>query len=77
MTPGLQQTVNVLAESRIGQHSLDLVARDRLKNNPWVMRELPQLGIELPPHFVGGMVPRPAQIQGELRQRIETLDFRW
>ena len=33
-------------------------------------------GIKLPPHFVGGMIPRPAQIQGKLRQGIEPLDFR-
>ena len=40
------------------------------------MREFPQLGIKLPPHFVGGMIPRPAHIQGQLRQGIESLDFR-
>ena len=40
------------------------------------MRDLPQFGIKLPPHFVGGMIPRPAHIQGQLRQGIESLDFR-
>ena len=40
------------------------------------MREFPQLGIKLPPHFVGGMIPRPAHIQGQLGQGIESLDFR-
>ena len=39
------------------------------------MSDLPQLGIKLPPHFVGGMIPRPAQIQGKLRQGVEPLDF--
>ena len=40
------------------------------------MRELPQYGIQLPPHFVGGMIPRRTQIQGQLGQGIEPLDFR-
>ena len=40
------------------------------------MRDFPQFGIKLPPHFVGGVIPRPAHIQGEFRQGIEPLDFR-
>ena len=39
------------------------------------MRDLPQFGIELPPHFVGSMIPRPMHIQGEFRQGIDSLDF--
>jgi hypothetical protein len=31
---------------------------------------------KLPPHFVGSVIPRPAHIQGKLRQGIEPLDFR-
>jgi len=37
------------------------------------MRDLPQLGIQLPPYFVGRVVPRPMHIQGKLRQGIEPL----
>ena len=73
---GFDQTIYVFPESGIGQHALDLVARDRLQNDPGVMRDLPQFGIKLPPHFVGGMIPRPVHIQGEFRQGIESLDFR-
>jgi hypothetical protein len=40
------------------------------------MRDLPQFGIKLPPHFVSGMIPRPVHIQGEFRQGIESVDFR-
>ena len=76
LPPGLHQVINVFAESGIGQHVLDLVARDRLQDAPGVMRDFPQFGIKLPPHFVGGMIPRPAHIQGQLRQGIESLDFR-
>ena len=76
LPPGLHQVINVLAKNGIGQHALDLVARDRLQDNPGVMRDFPQFGIKLPPHFVGGMIPRPAHIQGQLRQGIESLDFR-
>ncbi len=75
LPPGLHQVIDVLAKSGIGQHALDLVARDRLQDDPGVMRDLPQCGIKLPPHFVGGMIPRPAHIQGQLRQGIESLDF--
>ena len=76
LTLGSQQVINVLAESRIGQHALELVPRDRLQDNPGILREFPQRGIKLPPHFVGGMIPRPAHIQGKLRQGIEPLDVR-
>ena len=73
---GFDQAIYVLPENGIGQHALDPVARDRLQDHPGVMRDLPQFGIKLPPHFVGGMIPRPAHIQGEFRQGIESLDFR-
>ena len=72
----LQQVINVLTEGRIGQHALELVPRDRLQDNPRILREVPEGGIKRAPHFVGGMVPRPAHVQSELRQRIEPLDFR-
>ncbi len=75
LPPGLHQAIDVLAKTRIGQHALDPVTRDRLQHDPGVMRELPQYGIKLPPHFIGGMIPRPTHIQGEFRQRIESLDF--
>ena len=73
---GFDQTIYVLPESGIGQHALDLIARDRLQDDPGVMRDLPQSGIKLSPHFVGGMIPRPVHVQGEFRQRIESVDFR-
>ena len=76
VTLGSQQVINVLTISGIGQHAFDLVARDRLQDNPGVMRDFPQFGIKLPPHFVGSMIPRPAHIQGKLRQGIESFDFR-
>ena len=76
LTLGSQMVINVLAESRIGQHALELVPRDRLQDNPRILREFPQYGIKRAPHSVGGMVPRPAHVQGKLRQGIEPFDFR-
>ncbi len=73
---GFDQTIHVLAEYRIAQHALDAVARSRLQHDPRVVRGLPQVGIKLPPHFVGSVIPRPAHIQGEFRQGIEAFDFR-
>ena len=75
LPPALHQAVDVFAKNGIGQHALDSVARNRLQNNPGVMRDLPQFGIKLPPHFVASMIPRPAHIQRQLRQGIESLDF--
>ena len=72
---GRYQIVDILAKNGIAQHALDAVARDCLQDDPGVMRDLPELGIKLPPHFVGGMIPRPVHIQGELGQGIESLDF--
>ena len=64
LTLGLQQVINVLAEGGIRQHSLELIARDRLQDNPGVLREFPQRGIKPAPDVIGGVIPRPAQIQG-------------
>jgi hypothetical protein len=71
----MHQAVNFFAKNGIGQHALDPVARDRLQDNPWVMRDFPQFGIKPAPHFVGSMIPRPAHIQGQLGKGIEPLDF--
>ncbi len=73
---GSQQVINVLTEGGIGQHALELVPRDRLQDNPRVPREFPECRIKQPPHFVGAMIPRPAHIQGQLGQGVESLDFR-
>ena len=73
---GFHQAIYVFPENGIGQHALDLVARNRLQDHPRVMRDSPQFGIELPPHFVGGMIPGPMHVQGEFRQRIKSLDLR-
>ena len=57
IAPGLHQVVQVLAESGVGQNTLEFLPRDRLQNAPGVMGELPQHRVELPPHLVGGMIP--------------------
>lgn len=74
-TTGFDQTIHAFPKDGIGQHVLDLVARYGLQYDPWVMRDLPQSGIKLPPHFVGGMIPGPVHVQGEFRQRIEPRNF--
>jgi|GEM_PF-3258462 hypothetical protein len=63
------------AESGIGQHALDLVSRDRLQDDPGVMRQFPQRGTWVPPIFVRAMIPRPAHNQGKLGQSIEPIDL--
>src|SRR5271166_4314199 len=71
--PDLQQIVDVFAESRIGQVTPKLFPRDRLQDDPRVVRELPQHWVQLPPQLVGGVVPRQTQIQRKLGQRIKPL----
>ncbi len=75
VTLGSQQVINALTEGRISQHALQLVSRDRLQDNPRILREFPQYGIKRAPHSISGMVPRPAHVQGKLCQGIEPLDF--
>ena len=74
---GSQPVINVLAEGGISQHALELVSRDRLQDDPRILSEVPQYWIERAPQSIGGMIPRPMHIQGEFRQGIEPLDFRW
>jgi len=75
LPPGFDQSINDLAEIGVIERTFDLVSRDRLKNDPGVMSDLPEFGIKLAPHFGGTMIPRPAHIQGKFRQGIEALDF--
>ena len=73
---GFDQPIYVFPENGISQHALNLIARDRLQDDPGILREFPQWRIKRAPHFVGAMVPRPAHVQGKLRQGLEPLDFR-
>ena len=73
---GLSERLHLPAEGGIGGHALGLVPGDRLQDDPRIVRELPQRGIQLPPDFVGSVIPRPAQIQCQLGQPIESLDIR-
>ena len=73
---GLHEIINFFAADGIRQHALEPVSRNGLQHDPRVMRSLPQSGIKPPPHFIGAMVPGPAQIQRQLGQGIEALDVR-
>ena len=72
---GLYKVIDPLAENGIGRNMFDLVPRNCLHHDPRVVGEFPQRRIQLPPHFVSGMIPRPAQIQGQLGKRIKSFDF--
>jgi len=76
LTPGLHEVIDAFAEGGIGCHAPEPVPGDRLQDGPGVIRELPQRGIKLSPYLVGSVIPRPAHIQSELDQRIESLDVR-
>jgi hypothetical protein len=76
MTRSSEKIISAFAKNGIGQHAFDLITRDGLQDNPGVMCNFPQFGIKVPPHLVGSVIPRPAHIQGKLRQGIEPVDFR-
>ena len=72
----LHERVKTLAESRIGQHALQFLARHRLQHDPGIPRQRPEFGIQLSPDRVGGVVPRRTHIQGQFGQGVEPLDIR-
>jgi hypothetical protein len=58
LTTSVEQIVDSLAKSGIAHSLPDLVPRDCLQNNPRIVREIPQHGIQPTPHGVCGVVPR-------------------
>ena len=74
--PDLHQVVDCVAESGIGQDSLEFLPGDRLQDDPSVVGELPQNRIQLLPHCVGGVIPRRTHIQGKLGKGIESFYVR-
>jgi hypothetical protein len=54
---GLQEVIHFLAEGRLGEASLQLVAGNGLQDHQRVLSELPQDGVERAPQFVGAMIP--------------------
>ena len=75
-TSRLDHALDVLAERGLGQQLFDPFARDRLQDDPRVVRAFPQFGIKAPPDLIGRVVPRPAHIERQLSQRVEALDLR-
>jgi hypothetical protein len=63
---GQYQAMQQFAELRIGQGIREPHARDSLKNDIRVMCQRPKLGIEPLPQLVRAVIPRPAQIHGQL-----------
>ena len=64
------------AEGRISEQVPDFLLGGCLQDITWMMRQVPQNRIQITPYFVGGMIPRPVQIQSKLRQQIKPIDFR-
>ena len=58
-------------ECRVGQHLRQSFGRSGAEHHPGIVRALPQLRLELFPELVGGVAPRPAQIQGQPAQHFD------
>lgn len=72
----LHPIIDVFAKCRIRQDFSDLFPRNRLQYEPRILRKLPQGGIQPLPELVGGMIPRPTQIQRKLGKRFESRNIR-
>jgi len=70
----LQQFIDLISKRRIPQQLFDVAAGDTLQDGPRAVRELPQFGIELHPYPVGRVVPRPADVERQLEQRLDADD---
>src|SRR5439155_25672499 len=53
------------------QQVLNSAWGNRLEHGPGVMRQGPELGVELSPQLVSAPVPRPTQVQRELGERLD------
>ena len=73
---GLNQHLDVFAKNGIDQDAFDSVEGNRLQDNPGVMGDFPKLRIKLPPYLVGGTIPRPPHIQGQLGEGVNPLNSR-
>lgn len=70
LAPDTQERLDPAPVLRAGQDLLERGPRDRLQHDPRVVREGPELRLELGPKLVGAVVPRPAQVQRELREGL-------
>jgi hypothetical protein len=70
---GLHELIDVLAKRRVGEQPFDPLTGDGLQKSAGVVRERPELGIDLMPDVIGAVVPRPAQIERQFGERLETL----
>ena len=56
----------------VGQHLPEPLPREGLKDDPRITRARPELGCQLVPQLVTGMIPGPTQIQCQLTQQRQT-----
>ena len=69
--PGLEQPAELGGERRIGRERGQAGAGRLLQDQPGVARDLPGLGIDVPPQVIGLVAPDPAQVEGEIGERFE------
>src|ERR1035438_10748672 len=67
--------VETLTKFRLGQRSFDLFLGSGLQDDPWILCRLPEFGVQTSPEFVRCMVPGPVQVERQLSQRINSLNF--
>jgi len=72
---GAKEFFDLPLEDRISQQALELVPGNGLKRHPGIVGQLPEFGVESLPHFIGGMAPRPVQVQRQFSERLNPLDL--
>ena len=70
-----QQAGDRLVKAGVGHGSAEPVPRHGLQDDPGTVGPLPEPRVELLPDLVGGMVPGPAHVEGQLGQLVEPLDI--
>ena len=68
--PLCEEALDPLPKARARDERPDPRGRGSLENEPRVMGEGPELGIELTPELVAAVIPRPAKIEREFLQRV-------
>src|SRR5437763_16543371 len=66
----LLQISQQLLEVQVSGNALELLPRYGLQHNPRIVRQLPELWIELLPKPISGVIERPFHVQSQIDQRI-------
>ena len=77
LTLGAYVVFHLLAKSAIGRQRLEFSPRGSLQHDPGIIGQVPEFRIDLTPQLVGGMIPGPPQVQGQIEQGFDACNLSW